>query len=409
MKTVMVLGAAIGQVPLIQKIRGMGFRAVAVSCAGDYPGFTAADEYAIADILDKQAVLEIARQKSVCGIVFDQSEIGVRTAAWVCEQLGLACMPYATACLFTDKALTYERCRRLGIPSPEQYAVQTLQEAIEAAHKIGLPVMIKPADSSGSCGVHLVSKSSEAASAFSDAMRFSVSKTVLVQEYVRGQEIVSGGLVSNNQVATIAVGRRENFRVKNPYIFSATYFPGQVATSVADRIAAWNERLYKDAGIAAAMFQAEYIVQPEGRIVLIDAAARGGGAFLSSHVIPLATGFDLHAAYIQAACGQAVALPDKTAYCSAAGYVCFLLPKGKIVHVSGLDAIASMPGVAYHSVNGLAVGKETQEPTDKRFRCGPIVLCGKTQADLDAARNRLKQTIDVQVQTERGIEGPIWE
>lgn len=59
----------------------------------------------LTDVRNQSEILRFARELEVCGVITDQTDVAVRTVAYVAEQLGLPGIGYETSCLFTDKRL----------------------------------------------------------------------------------------------------------------------------------------------------------------------------------------------------------------------------------------------------------------------------------------------------------------
>ena len=89
MKTALILGAGIYQVPLIRKAKEMGMRALVVSTAGNYPGFQLADQACHIDTTDAQAIVQLARDEKVDCICTTGTDAAVRALGVVCDALGL--------------------------------------------------------------------------------------------------------------------------------------------------------------------------------------------------------------------------------------------------------------------------------------------------------------------------------
>ena len=111
MKRIMILGANILQIPLIEQAIKMGFETIVVSPRPAEPGFRHATYSVYADLRDEEEVLKYAKKYEICGVITDQTDIPVRTAAFVAEKMGLPGIGYDTACLFTDKYRMRERCK----------------------------------------------------------------------------------------------------------------------------------------------------------------------------------------------------------------------------------------------------------------------------------------------------------
>ena len=115
MDNILVFGAGALQVPLIEAVKRHGFNPVVVSLNPEEPGMLIVRDKVIDDFCDEQKMLEYAKKYNVKGVVTDQTDLPVRSIAFVCDKLGLPSIGYETACLFTDKYRMREKCRELGI------------------------------------------------------------------------------------------------------------------------------------------------------------------------------------------------------------------------------------------------------------------------------------------------------
>src|SRR5438105_11620272 len=98
-----VLGGGQWQVPTICRARAMGYRVLVTDVYAERPGYALADLHAVMDITDLEGTLAVARRHGIDGIICDTTDVGVPTAAYVAEKLGLPGIGYETALRFTDK------------------------------------------------------------------------------------------------------------------------------------------------------------------------------------------------------------------------------------------------------------------------------------------------------------------
>lgn len=160
-KNILVLGAGALQVPLINRVKEKGFNPVVVSLHSDEPGMKMANDTIVADFVDEELMLKYAKQYNVVGVVTDQTDLPVRTVAYVSEKMGLPGIGYETACLFTDKYRMREKCKELGIDTLHYKLVGSLEEAKEFFTSLNKPVILKPINNQGSKGVCKVSSVEE--------------------------------------------------------------------------------------------------------------------------------------------------------------------------------------------------------------------------------------------------------
>jgi hypothetical protein len=203
---VMVIGAAVGQLPLIRKVQAMGHRALVVSCPGPYPGLDEADEALLVDIRDWDEIGRMGRDRNVAAVVTDQTDVCLPTAAAVAEELGLPGVPSALVSLFTNKQKLRALCRAREILTPCSYTVRSLSDLAEASKALACPFVLKPVDSDGSRGVQIVRDLSGLGQAYEKSLVFSRSGVLLAESYIAG--VRSGGRGARPQWARGEPGRR---------------------------------------------------------------------------------------------------------------------------------------------------------------------------------------------------------
>jgi cyanophycin synthetase len=100
-----------------------------------------------------------------------------------------------------DKELTASLLERAGLPTPRHIRVRGPEEAVEAAERLGYPVVVKPMDLSHGRGVAIDLKdAAQVRDAFEKA--YELSSYVLVEEYVTGND--HRVLVVGNDVVAVA-------------------------------------------------------------------------------------------------------------------------------------------------------------------------------------------------------------
>ena len=101
----------------------------------------------------------------------------------------------------SDKKLTNRLLDAAGLPVPRSEVVETEDEAVAAAGRLGYPCVVKPLDGNHGRGVALdLRDEADIRSAFPEALRQSRSRDVLVESYITGNDyrclIIGGRLVA---------------------------------------------------------------------------------------------------------------------------------------------------------------------------------------------------------------------
>jgi D-alanine-D-alanine ligase len=94
--------------------------------------------------------------------------------------------------LSMDKIRTKQVWLSLGLPTPGYVSLQRGEDVVAAAHKLGLPVIVKPACEGSSVGVTRCFKDSDLAAAVELAARY--AGPLLVEQLIQGDEYTVGVL-----------------------------------------------------------------------------------------------------------------------------------------------------------------------------------------------------------------------
>ena len=408
-KNIMVLGAGALQVPLIKKVKEKGYNPVVVSLNCDEPGMKMAKDTIVADFVDEKLMLQYARQYNIVGIVTDQTDLPVRTIAYVSEKMNLPGIDYFTACLFTDKYKMREKCLEIGVKTLEYELADNIDSAKSFFKNLGKEVIIKPLNNQGSKGVCKVSSLSELIKKFSEAEKYARGEKILIEEFIKGEdELVIEGVTLNGWCENLICGDTHYFNL--PDVFSARQriFPSAKDPVIVDQALDLNKRIITGFGLQRGLTHGEYIIS-NGQVYLIEIAARGGGVYISSDIIPLMTGFDSTSFIVDIATKQEVVQPIISNTGKVVCYVAFFLPEGTINSITGVKEVVSQPYVHHNNLDQLTLGKRIKKNSDKTSRFF-MVLDADSAEEMETRFNWIQQTLSVDVTTNNNKkEGIIWK
>lgn len=406
MTKVMVLGASILQIPLIQQVKKNGYHVVVVSPDKNEPGFKYSDYQVYEDVSNEKEILKHAKKHKIVGITTDQTDIPVRTAAYVAEKMGLPGIGYSTACLFTDKFLMREKCKELGIPTLKYKKVNDLNDAIEFFRTLNEPAIIKPIDNQGSKGISKVNNIKELKLKFNEALFYSKSKSVLIEQFVSGREFVVEGMAFNNKFKNLICGDTHYFKLPN--VFSATkrIFPSKAEEELVKRIKRLNEKIITSFGLNQGITHSEFIVA-DNEIYLIETAARGGGVFISSDLISILTGLNTEEFLVNIATGTLKKLPTIKSINKTCCYIAFFLPVGEVVSIEGVENVIKKSYIHRHNLDYLKVGLKTRPYKDKTGRYY-LIISANNHVQLSHRIKEVQTELKIKVKTKSGLKGPIW-
>lgn len=401
-KKVMVIGAGAGQVPIIELCKNRGLLTYVVSPDGPYPGIGLGDIHVKEDIYDVDKLVEIGRGEDIDYVVSDQSDFAVPIVAYIAERLGLPGNRSEVARTYSYKNLFRTFCRKNGIPSPS---------AIELSHadiipQLKYPVVIKPADSQGSRGINKVENESEIAYAVHEAFKYSKKGTIVIEDFFPGDEIVCEGFAINGKYFPVAFGDRTYFKMSGKFIPSRTIFPALISDKIKKKLIENEIKITSELKPSFGIIHSEYLINKEsGEIMVVESALRGGGVYIASDLIPLATGVNLTEVLFEAMMGnyneaERLLLPT----CDrAAAYVCFYLDEGVITDIIGEEGFCTMPQIIKAELNNCQVGSYAPKIEHKGMRRGPFIICADSLDFLYRDINKLQQLFSIKINGHPGI------
>ncbi|MET9081899.1 ATP-grasp domain-containing protein [Streptomyces sp. NPDC004237] len=174
--------------------------------------------HTVVDVTDRDAVLAAARELAgripVRGVL-SWDETLIVTTARVADELGLpgAGVDGVEGC--RDKYRSRRLLTAAGLDQPGYAWVDTAEEALAAAERIGYPVVVKPRGMGASIGVVLAADAGEVVEAFRTADEASRIGAVsyrggaLVEEYLEGPEISIDAAVVDGEYHPMFVARKQ--------------------------------------------------------------------------------------------------------------------------------------------------------------------------------------------------------
>jgi len=274
--SILILGAGIYQVPLIRAAQARGFRVVIASIPGNYPGFSVADKVYYTDTTDREAVLRIAREEHVCAVTTTGTDVAVPAIAHVCADLGLPGIGEEAARLLTDKARMKEAFQSGGVTTAEFRVVHTLAEARDACEALGLPVMLKIVDKSGSRGITRITELSQLPSAWDYASAATNADHMVVERFVAGPEFGIDAFVQNGRLLLMLPHDKYVYQSDHTGIPIGHYCPMACSETLYRNMLSETEKIIRCTGMDNCAVNIDAILLPDERVNIIEAAGRCG-------------------------------------------------------------------------------------------------------------------------------------
>lgn len=387
---IMVLGAGIYQVPLIKKIKEMGYCCIVTSIPGNYPGFRYADKCYYIDTTEKQKILEIAEQEKISGIVTTGTDVAVTTIGYVCDKLHLSGITEESALHATNKAEMKELFKKNNVRTGDFFRIKTEKEAFVACEKLGYPVMFKCVDKSGSRGVYKVSREEDIAQAIKGAFSFTNKKYIIVEKYIEGEEIGVDGYYSE-ACQFIVLHKKVDYNNGFANVPIGHIFPYVCEKTLEKDIQIEAIKALKALKLDRVFFNIDVIVN-NGNCYILEIGARAGATCIPE-LISLQYDINYYEKIIKNALGDNLTFPRKR-MCAAIGELLVSRNSGTIKEIVNLnenndniDAIVFDYSVGEY-VNQFCVGPD---------RIGHIIVHGENLDEAKKVLRNAKKRISVVV------------
>ena len=396
MSTIMVIAGGDWQIELIKKAKSMGHYVICSNLYKDSKGFKYADLGEVADVLDKQKNLEIAKKYSPDAVISDQSDIAVPTVAFLNEQLKLRGIGTKKADLFTDKSLQRKFCKENGICVPDFKLCESIDDAVVMLEKYK-KIIIKPIDSQSSRGVYNITSRKQLEEKYKDTIGWSNRRKVfLAEEYVDGAEFTIDGLVINSHHYPLCISVKEMYP-ENPNISMMQSYSYTSDKYDYDLLRKTNRELIEAMGLPMGLTHCEYKFY-KGKFYLIEAGARGGGSNLSGKIVPFMSGIDNYEYLIKEALGEPVDEEFvKNKEFSKKRYVImrfFEFGEGTVEHIEGIEFLKNHPMLIDYQLE-IKAGDELKEPAYGRLRPGHFIIGGDDKEKVIEEMEKILQKIKV--------------
>lgn len=302
-QTAIVLGGTTPHIELIKKLKNRGYYTLLVDYYENPPAKAFADEHIRESTLEQECVLRIAKEKNAklaIATCVDQANV---TACYIAEKLNLPKLySYETAKKVTDKAIMKYEMTRNEIPTTKYVIVE--KDNVKGISGFRYPVVVKPADSTGSKGVKKANNELELKEYLDDAFKISRNKKAIVEEYKKGIEIQADFFVQNSKTTPIMIRRKRCLSSGGSQNLQScgSIVPADISDQAKHHIIEIAEKIVGVFHLENTALFLQAIVSGNDVSVIEFGSRIGGG--LSFSMINAITGFDILEATINAHLGN---------------------------------------------------------------------------------------------------------
>jgi biotin carboxylase len=402
MKTVLFVGAGRHQRRAILHAKERGLRVAAVDRNADAPGLKEADIAKVVDFADVDAVLKATARLKIDGVLTVSADRAVPVVAAVAEARGLPGIGVQTAHLMTHKVAMRRALADAGVPQPRFAALRSLGERHRAAAEVGFPAVLKPADSGGQRGVFRVESLDDVERHLHEALIASPTGEAILEQFVDGTEMNGIVIARGGEMIPLTLSDRLRppgigFGVGWIHVYPATIYGDQLEQ--AEDVA---RRTVSALGLRTGIAFPQLIATPDGRVVVVECAARIPGGQMAD-LVRFAVGVDLVDVQLRIALGEE--LPDElvTPRFKQPLAIRFLtaspgpLPTGVVKRIGPLDKVLAFPGVVQADVY-LQLGETIRPVRLDGDRRGYVIATADTNLEALDRAEAAAGLLDVEVE-----------
>lgn len=308
-KKLMLLGGIRYLLPVIKAAHEQGYYVITADYLPDNIAHKYSDEYVNVSIIDKEAVLAVAKEKGIDGIMSFGVDPGVITASYVQNQLGLPSFgPYESVEILQNKDKFRRFLDENGFNVPKARSFSSIEAALSDLDWYEFPVIVKPTDSAGSKGVTRVDNFEVLTPALEYAFKHSIKGNVIVEEFIekRGCSSDTDSFVYNGELQIVTFSaQRFDENALNPYTPAAYSWPSTFANEEETYLKSEIQRLLTLLRMQTSIYNIETRIGANGKPYIMEVSPRGGGNRLAE-VVRYATGVDMITACTRAAVGDSI-------------------------------------------------------------------------------------------------------
>lgn len=402
MKKIMLLGGSRYLLPVIKIAHELGLYVITCDYLPDNTAHKYSDEYCNISIIDKDAVLECAKERNIDGIMSFACDPGVVTAAYVAEKMGLPFQgSYESTVILQDKGLFRKFLMDNGFNTPHAKRYSDRSKPFEDIDFFAWPVIVKPVDSAGSKGVNKVDSPEELDKAISAALKESHNGAFIIEDFLtfEGYHSSTDPFTVNGELK-FATYSDQLFdpEADNPYTPAFIIWPSSMREQhqkyLTDEIQRLMKLLHMDTGI----YNIETCVGSDGSPYIMEVSPRGGGCKIAE-LQKMAFGVDLIENEVRKAVGMPI-IEITQSECD--GYWCEMVVHARPSQSGILKSITIDPDIERKYVKLVDIsakkGDIVKPFTGANMSLGDMFLRFESREELDMIMARAKDWLHIELE-----------
>lgn len=309
MKKLLLLGGSRYLIPVIEKAHELGLYVITCDYLPNNVAHKYSDEYHDISIIDKEAVLKLAKRLNIDGIMSFACDPGVVTAAYVAEKMKLPFQgSYESVKILQDKGLFRKFLLDYNFNCPHARSYTDKKSAINDVDYFIWPIIVKPVDSAGSKGVTRVDKIENLSTAIDVAIAESHNGKFIIEDFItfKGYHSSADCFLADGELKFCAFSDQLfDKEADNPFTPAIIIWPSSMDADSQAYLKMEIQRLMKLLHMKTGIYNIETCVSMDGKPYIMEVSPRGGGCKIAE-IQYLATNVNLIEAEIKNAVGDTI-------------------------------------------------------------------------------------------------------
>lgn len=386
-KTVLVFGVGDLQKSIINRAHKKGLYVVGIDPSENAYCRDEVDAFEVVGGQDFEGTCAVVEKYGIDAIVTAATDKPLVMMARIAEKYGFPFYSVLTAQWSTDKFQMKQRFMEGDVPCAKGRLVKSVEETTDMVY----PVIVKPRDNSGSRGVKLCSNQEELQEAIDEALPYSHLDSVLVEEFIEGQEYSIEGLHYDGKSEVLQF--TEKTTTEFPYNVELTHKqPANLTEELRMAIREVIAKIGRCMHYENCPSHTELKINERG-VFVIETSPRLGGGNITSHLVPLSTGINMEDQLLNIAIGEPVdTVAGRTN--NASGVKFLEIKEGIVRRIHPeIEKVASWPNMVDFQYD-LKEGSEVHPFKSGLDRYGQFIIQTGNRNDLDNLISKYNQLIE---------------
>ena len=331
---ILVLAGGADQIALINELKARGHETILVDYFENPPARPYVDKHIIASTLDVERVKEIAIDQKVDLITTACTDQALLTVANVSEQLGLPCyLSYQTGLNVTNKSYMKKVLLANNIPTSKFITLDKVD--LDAIKNFSFPLVVKPVDCNSSKGVKRIDDIADFPKYLEEAINFSRTKTAIVEEFKKGNEISVDYYVEGEEAKLLCASASLKIKNRKSFTILCSDYPA-INEEQEALLKIIGNQVAKAFGLKDCPLFIQMIANGTDLNVIEFSARMGGGS--KYNLIRVLSGVNIMSKYVDLVLGDkpTVAPSKQVNFCKMVYMYC---KPGVLDHIEGLEEL----------------------------------------------------------------------